>query len=182
MPSSSAAAVTSRAAARSKILSLKMARRPCSMSIRTLRETPDRAASCSWVRPSSKRSSWMRIPRSARRRFHAMTRLGSSWLGRVGTPSSTPCVDTKVCPTSRAKFTGWNHSESCRPRPLLIARKFGSRRRWPEGPTGGRQHVIWSISRRDCADLHSVCRQGDITRKRTAAVEIRTPRIPILHY
>lgn len=103
-PSRSSAAVIPRALAMSKIRSSSMLRRPCSTSIRTFLDTPASRASCSWVKPLWSRARWIRRPTRCRRRSHAATLFGSSWLGRVGTHFSNGVQFSKVCPTSRALF------------------------------------------------------------------------------
>jgi hypothetical protein len=78
----------------------------------TFRETPDNRASCSWVRSRSIRKVCMRIPTKRLRRCQAATRLGSFWLGRVGTHSSSCARTVDVCPTSRAFFMLWTSTRA----------------------------------------------------------------------
>lgn len=88
MPSSKSEAVTPRAFARSPSRSYRSPRRPNSTSMMMFLETPDLIESCSCVSPRSMRSWTMRAPTARRRFSHTFTRLGSSWLGRVGTSLS----------------------------------------------------------------------------------------------
>jgi len=88
MPSSKSEAVTPRAFARSPSRSYRSPRRPNSTSMMMFLETPDLNESCSCVNPRSMRNSTMRAPTARRRFSQTFTRLGSSWLGRVGTSLS----------------------------------------------------------------------------------------------
>lgn len=134
-PSRSSAAVMPRALAMSKIRSSSRLRRPCSTSIRKFLDTPASRASCSWVRPLWSRARWIRRPTRRRRRSHAATLFGSSWLGRVGTHFSNSVQCPKVCPTSSALFfcdrphiprRGSTRVERCRYRRRSIPTQYGA--------------------------------------------------------
>jgi len=64
------------------------------------------------------RKPWILVPTNRRLRSHAITRLGSFWLGRVGTPSSTHAEKANVCPTNSALLVG---VVAIRPFPTLVA-------------------------------------------------------------